>query len=369
MTFTSESNYQPAHAASSGALTGLLLGGVAAAGAKFLPRSAGTLQRSYQARHPEMMEMLAAARAAGSGAAFRVRLTVRQWLSIGSGGGGGGGGFGGGMQPAYATSGAAAADLRALPPETELWITARPLGDLEAPMARLDDEAEPWFEVESIEVRGRAGHGRRAGTRDLDSYGEDASYADDASDWRSDGDSADLTTHADDIGTAEPSSGGALSDRRIRHVPGRAMEADLSAEHGISILDEARLGITRPPRHHALPQEEIKFFQERGFPGRDIDKYCIEMSTLDHEMIHGGNQSLARQHWKQQEWSTALMQRLRFDEVELQVKQGADAKLSRAMILRRVEEMRVKFNIADRPFIDYRADDAMSPAFEEGDIR
>ena len=67
------------------------------------------------------------------------------------------------------------------------------------------------------------------------------------------------------------------------------MDPGMAAEHGMSKLDESRLDITHSPRHHTLPQEEIAFFQARGFPGRDIDNFTVELDELDHEMVHGDN--------------------------------------------------------------------------------
>ena len=145
----------------SGGLFGAALAPVGLHGAKHLPASARTMAQTYAAHHPHMIPMLEAARAAGAGAAFRVRMTVREWLDITSKRGGGPGGMDGfgGLQPAFssaagARAGSAAApvpDLHSLPPDVELWITARPTVDLDAPMARLGDEDEPWFKLEAVE--------------------------------------------------------------------------------------------------------------------------------------------------------------------------------------------------------------------------
>jgi len=129
----------------SGGLFGAALAPIGLHGAKHLPVSARTMAQTYAVHHPHMIPMLEAARAAGAGAAFRVRMTVRAWLDIS---GGGMNGFGG-LQPAWATAGVP--DVSALPPDAELWITARPTVDLNAPMARLGEEDEPWFEVEAID--------------------------------------------------------------------------------------------------------------------------------------------------------------------------------------------------------------------------
>jgi hypothetical protein len=183
----------------------------------------------------------------------------------------------------------------------------------------------------------------------FDAYGDESAYGDDASDWRA-GDDLGHMEHNEPstelIGVAEPGKSGKLSNRRVRHVaqekPPAAME-----EHGTGVLGKSRLEIARRPRHHLLPQEEIDFFRLRGFPGREIDNFCIELDRVDHEMLHGGNQSLARRHWQEHEWSTALMERLR--EAELQ----RGRMLLRDEVLEIVEIQRITFGISDRRIIHY----------------
>lgn len=350
----------------SGGLFGAALAPVGLHGARHLPASARTMAQTYAVHHPQMIPMLEAARAAGSGAAFRVHVTVREWLEItgkGMGGPGGMGGFGG-MQPAFAAAvgprpagsvldaAALPPDVHSLPPDVELWITARPTVDLDAPMARLDDEEVPWFEVESIKV----GRGGRRAESLLDDYGQEASYADDPADYRPDSEPESPGYTSEDISAAEPASQGTLGDR-TRHVRGQAIDPDLAGEHGVGVLSANRLGIARNPRHHLLPQEEIKFFQENGFPGRDIDQYCIELTTLEHEILHGGNQGLARKHWSEREWSTALMEDLRSQLDLLRAKEGPHARLSRGAVLKTMEKLRVRFRIKDRLIVVYGGND------------
>lgn len=337
----------------SGGLLGAALSPVGLHGAKHLPASARTMAQTYAVRHPHLIPMLEAARTAGIGTTFRLRMTVRDWLDVlrtGAGGPGSMGGFGG-MQPSFASGAGASAslppDLRALPPDVELWIVARPTVDLDAPMARLDENA-PWFEVESVGV----GRGGRREASLWDDYGQDASYIDEPSDYRQDVEPDAASCASDDIGIAEPEAEGQFGER-IRHVRDQAVDPELAGEHGISVLGANRLGITRNPRHHLLPQEEVAFFQENGFPGRAIDDYCVELSTAEHEVLHGGNQTLARLHWKQREWSTALMKELRSELSLLQVKEGPRARLSSDEVLRTVEKLRVEFEIDDRPLVSY----------------
>jgi hypothetical protein len=138
----------------SGGLVGAALAPVGYYGAKYLPESALTLGQLYAVRHPELIRLLEASRAAGANAAFRLRVTAQEWIRIVDGGGLGP------MGPALAT--AEGADVAHLPPDAELWITARPKINLEASQARLGDEVEPWLEVQSIET----GSGPREGWRD-----------------------------------------------------------------------------------------------------------------------------------------------------------------------------------------------------------
>ena len=351
----------------SGGLFGAALAPVGLHGAKHLPASARTMAQTYAVHHPHLIPMLEAARAAGVGAAFRVRMTVREWLDLSGSGPGGSGGFGGagsfgGLQPAFAgavdagATGSAqggpalAPELHALPPEAELWITARPTGDLDAPMARLDEEV-PWFEVDSIEV----GRGGRRAESLMDDYGPEASYVDDPSDYRHDGKLELIGHDIENIGIAEPDSHGGFG-ARVRHVRAQSAEPELAGEHGVSVLSDSRLGITRNPRHHLLPQEDIDFFQRNGFPGRDIDQYCIEVTSTEHELLHGGNQTLARKHWQEHEWSTVLMTDLEGLEAAVKAKGGSDARLSRSDVLRTVERLRVRFDIQDNEIIPYRGD-------------
>jgi HNH/ENDO VII superfamily nuclease with conserved GHE residues len=165
--FDSFSSYAQTFA--SGGLVGAAMAPVGLAAARYLPAGMRTMAQQLAARHPEMVHVLEAARAAGMGTAFRVRMTVREWLAVTGGGGGGGPFSSGGLQPAFAMAGEAP-DLSALPPDTELWITARPKVELNALSERFDDDLEPAFELDSIE----------AVDRHFGDYGREASYADDA---------------------------------------------------------------------------------------------------------------------------------------------------------------------------------------------
>lgn len=330
-----------------GGITGAVMAPIGLHAAKHLPASARTLAQTYAARHPHLISILESARAAGVGSAFRIRTTVREWLEVLRTGAGGPGAMGGldGPQLAFATSGsspgpaAGAPDLAALPADVELWVTATPLVDLDAPMARLDENT-PWLEVDSIEVRG----GGRRNESLFDDYGDEASYADDAADYH----------HGEVAGSVSADDDGFARNPAVRHVRTQSISPELADEGGVGILSSSRLGIARPPRHHLLPQEHIKFFQENGFPGRSIDDFCIEVPTAQHEILHGGNQYLARRHWQRGEWNTALMLDLRHQLELAQSQHGPIARLSRADVLETMEELRRVFGIDDHPIVKYR---------------
>jgi hypothetical protein len=183
----------------------------------------------------------------------------------------------------------------------------------------------------------------------FDDYGEEASYQDEPTEWRAERDEAVRSDEdADNIGLAQPKSDGTLTRRRVRHVPRSQVDPALASESGVGVLENKRLGITRDPLHHTLPQEELEFFRERGFPDRDIDNFTVEMDRLEHEMLHGGNQALARKFWPEREWNTKLMKEIARQEAL------SDTMLTRESILSIMEEQRDKFGIANRPFVRYR---------------
>ena len=318
-----------------GGLLGATMAPAGLAAARYLPATTRTIAQDIAARHPEMVSVLEAAKAAGAGAAFRARLTVREWLDITRGGGGGPGGmFTGGLQPVFATAAGISPDLSALPPDAELWITARPKVELNALASRLGDSSGPYFELDAIDAEPRAGREARPRSGSLfDDHGANANYADDPFELREELDLEPRFPQA---------------DAELSHV---------LAENGTSTLSGSRLGIGRLPRHHLLPQAKtrLSYFQERGFPGRDIDNFCIEIPTLDHEIAHGGNQKLARSHWQQQEWNTRLFDTLDREEQALKIATGdGEAKLSRERILYIMEKQRKDFGLDIYPLVKYR---------------
>jgi hypothetical protein len=107
-------------------------------------------------------------------------------------------------------------------------------------------------------------------------------------------------------------------------------------------------GVTRAPRHHVLPQEHCKFFEERGFKGDlDIDNFTVELETAHHQAQHGGgNWKLAKQKWDG-EWNKFVMESLR----ELETQLGR--RLTVAEIMHRVERLMKRRDIPIR-FVPYR---------------
>jgi len=232
-------------------------------------------------------------------------------------------------------------------------------------------------EIPSMDIsRGEAkSMGRRPRPRDaadslFDEREPGSSVVDEASELRHGDDPADHVPDSSDAGELGLSRDG---ERRVRHVAKSEAPSSVAQEAGAGVLSSNRLGITRPPRHHVLPQAEIEFFQERGFPGRAIDDFTIEMPTPLHEEVHGVNQSLARRHWPEREWNTEVMSRLREAEAlkKVQLRRqlrahkkptaeidqilATDGKLTPDEIWSVVNQVMVKFKIDGLPFVKYDA--------------
>jgi hypothetical protein len=318
---------------------GVIVGGMTAAvglaASKYLPQGARSLAQEAAAARPQLTRVLEAARSVGVGAGVKVQLTIDKVIELFGGPGGPPHGF----RFAYAGAGGVIPNrLASAPSTTPVWVTVRPLTDLNAPRPmQMAGGGDDLVEIEGIKLESGS---------IFDSYGEDASYSDDIADTRTEDTGDHVEEVVEDIGTAEPEHGGRLRGR-VRSVRGRELDPRMASERGMSVLDEGRLGITRAPRHHLLPQEELEFFQQRGFAGRDIDNYTVELDAIDHEMVHGGNQPLARKHWPGREWNTKLMKTLRDREKAL------GRRLNRSEILAVMEVQRVEFNIAAQPLVCY----------------
>ena len=72
--------------------------------------------------------------------------------------------------------------------------------------------------------------------------------------------------------------------------------ADSAQEAAIRTVGPRAAGVSRPPRHHVLPQEHRAWFEQRGFVGaHDIDNYTVELEEAAHQAVHGdGNWRIPR---------------------------------------------------------------------------
>jgi hypothetical protein len=116
----------------------------------------------------------------------------------------------------------------------------------------------------------------------------------------------------------------------------------------MKVTNTTGAGAARAPRHHVLPQEKRKFFEERGFKGDlDIDNFTVELETAHHQAQHGGgNWKMAKKHWPG-EWNQLVKDRL----------ENAEKKLRRRMTVAEImEEITVLMKEREIPihFVTYR---------------
>jgi hypothetical protein len=115
-------------------------------------------------------------------------------------------------------------------------------------------------------------------------------------------------------------------------------------------------GVTRnglTERHHVLPQEHKKWFQERGFPGNDIDAYCVQIDMAEHQALHGGGNPRLGRQWRD-EWNKKVKEKLDKEERRSQRRHGR--KLNREEVLAIIRKLMNESPILrNRPFIHYRA--------------
>ncbi|AKJ07695.1 Hypothetical protein AA314_09321 [Archangium gephyra] len=82
------------------------------------------------------------------------------------------------------------------------------------------------------------------------------------------------------------------------------------------VTDRAGAGMSRPPRHHVLPEEFREWFEKRGFTGElSIDRFCVKLEQAHHQAIHGGGNWKLGRIWPG-EWNRMTMKALRDAEVE-----------------------------------------------------
>jgi hypothetical protein len=115
----------------------------------------------------------------------------------------------------------------------------------------------------------------------------------------------------------------------------------------MKVTNTTGAGAARPPRHHVLPKEHRKFFEERGFKGDlDIDNFTVELETAEHQAQHGGGNWVEGRKWDG-EWNQMVMERLREAEKPL------GRRLTVAEIMEQIERLMKLRNIPIR-FVPYR---------------
>jgi hypothetical protein len=116
----------------------------------------------------------------------------------------------------------------------------------------------------------------------------------------------------------------------------------------MKVTNTTGAGAARAPRHHVLPKEHRKFFEERGFTGDlDIDNFTVELETAHHQAQHGGgNWQMGRREWPG-EWNRFVMDTL--GELESQL----GRRMTVAEIMRRIERLMKQREIPVR-FAPYR---------------
>jgi hypothetical protein len=128
---------------------------------------------------------------------------------------------------------------------------------------------------------------------------------------------------------------------------GEGIEAESMQTTGARGAGVTQNGLTE--RHHVLPREHKEWFQERGFPGNDIDAYCVQLDIPDHQALHGGGNFRLGREWKE-EWNKKMIQAL-YDE-----EQRRGRKLNREEVLTIVRRLMHQSPILrGSPFIHYRA--------------
>ncbi len=314
------------HSLKEGAIFGGVAGGVTAAAglaaSRYLPPGLRTVAQQAAATRPQLVPLLEAARSAGRNVGAHVQLTVRRFLEMI-----GDNGPPPGFRLAYATGASAPLDLERLRlerPDSRLWVTVRPLKDLNAPL-----QAQRSGDDEIVEV---------------DFEPDDATHVEEPHG------SGDVHL-PDGYGDLNDHDGG-VSVRDARN-------AGVVPEEGAEPMDQ----------HHIFPQSAMtvtlpngirvavggrSWFKARGI---DIDDYCVDLTELEHRRVHGIEQNLARKYWREWEWRSAISDELaRAEALQARLHQDPHYKLSPDEIWAIANRLRARFEIADRPFIQYKAD-------------
>ncbi|MCK8499908.1 DUF2380 domain-containing protein [Myxococcus fulvus] len=106
--------------------------------------------------------------------------------------------------------------------------------------------------------------------------------------------------------------GQVLMAQANQELPEGVREAlgDSPEVRGMRVTGRAGAGMAEPPRHHVLPREHRKWFEQRGFKGdMDIDQFCVRLEQAHHEAIHGGGNWKLGRTWPR-EWNRMIMDEL-----------------------------------------------------------
>ena len=101
----------------------------------------------------------------------------------------------------------------------------------------------------------------------------------------------------------------------------------------IHVGNAVQAGVTKPPQHHVLPQEQRAWFTARGV---NVDAYCVNVDQAQHEAIH------------KMDWNGKLMAAMKEREG---LKKGA--KLSKGEIEEVARAVMAQFKIGGLPFVQY----------------
>lgn len=101
----------------------------------------------------------------------------------------------------------------------------------------------------------------------------------------------------------------------------------------VHVGNAVQAGVTRPPQHHVLPQEERAWFKAHGV---NVDEYCVNVDQAHHEALH------------KMGWNEQIMTALRDAE---KAKKGK--KLTLAEILATARAVMATFKIDKLPFVKY----------------
>jgi RHS repeat-associated protein len=117
--------------------------------------------------------------------------------------------------------------------------------------------------------------------------------------------------HALAVGTIESGSasgsGESVPTTGASTSAGARMAAEEALENGkLNLTSAQRLGITAPPQHHIFPQEQKKWFADRGI---EVDDSTVTLDNATHEALHYGEGG----GW----WNETIMDMLNEREAEL----------------------------------------------------